>query len=254
MDRSFLSDARVIDASRKLVCIRLLSYENEAEMKFLKSFRITRSGEVENTTVVLLSSDGERRLSRAARGPREVFGDAANMAAAMDRTARENPGRESPADEAELPGIASVRLAVDVAACDNRPLAVIYARGTEERRALELRLAPLAWSDEFRGRFIWAATDKSDDVSTIDGAKPGVLVVQPDRFGQKATVLKRVGLDPAHAELIQLLRDGLAKHKTSEKSFRDHVRAGHQQGVFWETALPVTDPMERNARERGRRP
>jgi hypothetical protein len=160
------------------------------------------SGEVENGTVVLLSSDGERRLSRAARGPREIFGDAANMAAAMDRTARENPGRESPADEAELPGIAGVRLAAAVAACDNRPLALIDARGTTDRRALEQRLAPLAASDEFRGRFIRAVT----------------------------------------------------KHQSSQKIFREHVRAGHQQGVFWETALPVTDPMEHNARERGRRP
>jgi hypothetical protein len=208
---------------------------------------------VENTTAAILSSDGQRRLSRAARGLREVFGDAANMATAMKRIARENPGRESPADEAELPGVATVRLAVDVAACDNRPLVVLFAPDAEGRKALEKKMATLAWSDEFRGRFVWAATTNADDAKMIAGAKPGVMVVQADRFGQKGTVLKRVNVDAAHAELVNLLRDGLAKHKTSDKNFGSHVRAGQQQGVFWETALPVTDPMERNARERGRR-
>ena len=253
MDRSFLSDARVIDASREFVCVRLLSYEDEAEMKFLKSFNVTRSGEVENTTVVILSSDGERRLSHAARGTREVFGSAANMAAAMKRIARDHPGRESPADEAGVPEVASVRLAVDVAACDHQPLVVLFGPDAEARRALEFRLAPLAWDEEFRGRFIWAATTDAKDVAMIEGAKPGVIVVQPDRFGQKATVLKRVAADAAHAELAQFLRDGLARFKTIDNTFGNHVRAGHQQGVFWETALPVTDPMERQARERGRK-
>ena len=31
-----------------------------------------------------------------------------------------------------------------------------------------------------------------------------------------------------------------------------HVRAGHLEGIFWQTAIPVTDPMELMARERGR--
>src|SRR5260221_11685373 len=109
MDRSFLSDARVIAASQSFVCLRLMSYEDEAEMKFLKSFNVTRSGEVENTTVAILSSDGERRLSRAARGTRGIFGDAANKAAAMKRISRGKPRPGAPPDEAEPPGVRGVR-------------------------------------------------------------------------------------------------------------------------------------------------
>jgi hypothetical protein len=253
MDRSFLSDARVISASQQFVCIRLMSYENEDEMKFLKSFNITRSGDVENTTCAILSSDGKRYLSRAARGAREVFGDAAGMASAMNRVAKQNPGKSSSEGEAELPEVANVRLAVDVAACDNLPLVLIVAPDTESRRKAEEKLNELAWRDEFRGRFTWAATTDAKDASMVAGAKPGVMVVQPDRFGQKATVIKRVNVDAAHAEMIQLLRDGIAKHTKSDKNFGSHVRAGQLQGVFWETATPVTDPMERQARERGRK-
>src|SRR5207237_1406109 len=84
--------------------------------------------------------------------------------------ARENPGRESPAAEADLPEVASVRLAVDVAACDNRPLVVLFAPDSESRQALEKRLTPLAWDAEFRGRFIWASTTSAAYARMIAGA------------------------------------------------------------------------------------
>ena len=51
MDRSYLSDIKVVEASRKFVCIRPISYEDEAENKFLKSFGAGRSGDVENTVL-----------------------------------------------------------------------------------------------------------------------------------------------------------------------------------------------------------
>jgi hypothetical protein len=79
------------------------------------------------------------------------------------------------------------------------------------------------------------------------------MVVQPDRFGLRGTVLKEVGAESSRGELERCLKEGLALHRPQEESFRDHVRAGHEGGVFWQTVLPVTDPMERQARERGRR-
>src|SRR5260221_4186552 len=85
MDRSFLSQPQVIAAARELVCVRLTTYEDEDENKFLKAFNITRSGEVENTTVAVLSPDGQRLLTRAGRGTRQVFGDAAGMATTLTR-------------------------------------------------------------------------------------------------------------------------------------------------------------------------
>ena len=63
MDRSYLSNKEVIEASRDFVCIRLATYENVAEAKILKSIFTGRSGELENTTFVLLAPDGNRRAA-----------------------------------------------------------------------------------------------------------------------------------------------------------------------------------------------
>src|SRR5947207_12623362 len=87
MDRSYLSQPEVVAASRRFVCIRLLTYEDAAENAFVKSFEAFRSGEVENTVFCLLAPDGRTRLVRPARGT-QMFGDAADMAAAMGRIAR----------------------------------------------------------------------------------------------------------------------------------------------------------------------
>ena len=49
MDRSYLSHAGVIAASREFVCIRPLTYENAAEAPYLESLFRGRSGNLENT-------------------------------------------------------------------------------------------------------------------------------------------------------------------------------------------------------------
>src|SRR5262245_12662671 len=92
MDRSFLSRPEVIAASRKFVCIRLASYENEQENKFCESLFLGRSGEVENTTFAILGPDGKQRLSRAGRSTKSAFADASQMAKAMAEIAERFPG------------------------------------------------------------------------------------------------------------------------------------------------------------------
>ena len=37
MDRSFLSDSAIIEASREFVCVRLATYEDKDEGKFLEA-------------------------------------------------------------------------------------------------------------------------------------------------------------------------------------------------------------------------
>jgi hypothetical protein len=255
MDRSFLSRPEVIAASRQFVCVRLTTYENRDEGEFLKSFNVTRSGELENTVFALLDADGKRRLTRASRSARQTFGDAGRMAETMDRIAREYPVRE-PRGVAPpgLPAVANLRLAVDVAACDNQPLAVLFASDETTRRDLEERVRSLAWDEEFVGRFVYAAVADAGELSRIEGARSGarLVVVQPDRFGLKGKVLRQVGAGATRAELAACLREGAELFRPQEESFAEHVRAGHEQGVFWETVIAVTDPMEQQARERGR--
>ena len=84
MDRSFLSRPDVIAASREFVCVRLATYEDPLEARFVKGLVRTGSGELENTAFCLLS-DGKTKLSRAARGTERVYADAAAMAAELRR-------------------------------------------------------------------------------------------------------------------------------------------------------------------------
>ena len=83
----------------------------------------------------------------------------------------------------------------------------------------------------------------------VEGANPaaGILVVEPSKFGLSGTVLTRAG---AADDLARCLADGLAKFHRAAATFGPHVRDGKRQGVLWETPLPVTDPLERAARER----
>src|SRR4051812_2919162 len=87
MDRSFLSQSAVIAASRAFVCVRLATYEDPLESKFVKALVRTGSGEVENTAFCLLAPDGKKKLSRSARGMDHLYDDAAAMAAEMNQVA-----------------------------------------------------------------------------------------------------------------------------------------------------------------------
>jgi hypothetical protein len=254
MDRSFLSRPEVVAASRDFVCVRLATYEDKEEGAFLKSFGVTRSGELENTVFAVLSPDGERELARAARSTRQTFGDAERMAQTLRRIAADYRARGAGRPPSALPLVANVRLALDVAACDNRPLVVLYGKDAKTRQELEARLRPLAWGDALLGRFIYAAASEAKELAAVQGATAGggVVVVQPDRFGLKGTVLSQAAADAPTAELETCLKQGAARHRPQSESFGVHVRDGRRKGLLWETVIPVTDPMERQARERGR--
>ncbi len=254
MDRSFLSKPEVIAASRAFVCVRLATYEDAAEAAFLKALFVGRSGEVENSVFCVLGPDGKERLTKAGRSPRHFFADAGEMAQALRRIAAARPGR-LPGDGSPpgLPTVASVRLALDVAACDNQPLAIVVGPDGV-RQKLEATLAEFAWRDDFIGRFTYAAAAGADDLKQVEGSAPGagVLVVQHDQFGLSGKVLCQLGPEASSAQIAKAMRASLERYHRYAKTFKNHVDAGHRLGIFWETTIPVTDPMERNARERGK--
>lgn len=232
MDRSFLSQPDVIAASRSFVCVRLATYEDKEEGAFLKAFDVTRSGELESTVFAVLSSDGKRQLARASRGAEHTFGDADRMVRSLQRIAADYPAKDS--QPSELPRVANVRLAINVAACDSQPLVVIFGQDVKARKQLEERLTALAWSERFIGQFVYAAASRGAELAAIEGAKgeSGVLVVQSDKFGQKGKVLTQVAADAPRGELAKCLEEGAKLYQRQEKTFASHVRQGHEQGVF----------------------
>ena len=247
MDRSFLSQPAVIEASRQFVCVRLTTYEDEAEAKFLKSLVRTGSGQVENSSFAILDADGKTKLAGGGRGMDQVYRDAADMADGMTKLAKRSTPKGTPAS---LPLVPTVRLALPVAAADGQPLVVVRVKDENARAAVEKELANLVWGEEFVGRFVF--TEDAEAASQFDGLKASaaVAVVQPDTFGQKGKVLAQA--DKAE-EIVAALRTGLKGFVKADKGTRTHVSGGVRQGIFWETKTPVTDPMEAAARERAKK-
>src|SRR5262245_20129203 len=188
MDRSYLSQLEVVAAARAFVCVRLTTYENQQEADLLRTIFVGRSGEVENTTFALLAPDGKQPLTRSGRSPREH--GSSQMAEMMNSIARQYPGRKVEGDP-ELPKVPNVRLALDVAACDSQPLILLIASDAARLQKLDGSVRGLAWSAEFLGRAVYASTTDREHLKAIEGvgADSGLIVVQPDRYGLKGTVL-----------------------------------------------------------------
>jgi hypothetical protein len=162
--------------------------------------------------------------------------------------------KTKPWTEPALPLAANVRLGINIAAADNQPAVVLVADDARSRSELVERVGSLAWTDPFLGRFVYAVTTDPKDLTGIPGVQPGsgVFIVEPERFGQKAALLKQVPGNESSEALAHAMSESLTMHRKLDKSFASHVREGHRLGVFWETLLPVTDPQEHQARERGR--
>lgn len=247
MDETYLAHEAVIAAARHFICVRLLTYENADEAKLMKSLFVGRSGDLENSMFALLSSDGQKALAQAHRSPRRGFTTADDLADAMNRLA----DRKTLAPTA-LPLVPGFRLALNVAACDNRPLVVLVRGAGDNPKALEARLAKLAWSEACVGQFIYTAVDSVKDIATVPevAADAAVVVIQPDRFGREGKLLgQRLG-DVGPTQLATLLADTAKAFRGEDKTFPAHIRLGREAGVFWETVIPVTDPGELRARQR----
>ncbi|MDF1702703.1 MAG: thioredoxin family protein [Planctomycetota bacterium] len=250
----------MIAASRKFVCVRLLTYECAAEEGFLEGIFLGRSGDLENTTFAVLAPDGKKRLSKAGRGPKMAYGHGARgvaaMAADMEKIAKKYPGKKDALKAAPLPLVEDVRRAVNVSACDNQPLVVVLGRDEKQQQELETRLAPLAWADTNVGAFLYVSTTSSKDLAALAKTKaaPGYLVVQPDAYGQKGQGIVQLPA-AATAKTIQAALDKARKQfKPLDKAHhRDHVRKGKRDGVNWETEIPVTDPGKSPGGRGGRR-
>ncbi len=243
MDRSFLSQPAVIEASRQFVCVRLTTYEDEFEAKFLKSLVRTRSGEVENSSFAILDVDGKTKLVGGGRGMDQVYRDAVDMAEGMAKLMSKYTPKGEPTS---LPLVPSVRLALPVAASDGQPLVVIRAKDEAVRRGV----TKPAWGDEFVGRFVFA--EDADAQSEFEGLKgnPAVVVVQADTYGRKGKVLAQA---EKADDIAAALRTGLKAFVKDDKETRTHISGGLKQGVFWDTKTPVTDPQEAAARERAKK-
>lgn len=240
MDRWFLTQKDVVSASRKFVCVRMMTYENAAEEKVLKS--LWRPGApLENTLFAILDPSG-RPVTTPSRSPDWMFRSAYEMASGMNEIAASYQPRNS---SQGLPVLNNVRLAMNVAACDKRPLAVVVGYSPQERKNMENVLAAQSWNSEFVGKVAYASGTQQD-LAFIQGVRvsQGFVFILPNEFGSSGTVIQQLPIGTTSEQLAAALRLTIERYQPIYLDHREHIRLGHQQGILWRSALPITDPHE----------
>ena len=217
-----------------------MTYESASEAEVFKT--LWRPGApLENTVFAILDPNGHA-IVRGGRSPHMVFRDSSEMASQMNEIARyyNSGGAFSPR---ELPAVDTVRLAVDVAACDKRPLVIVTGQNEAERKNLAARLAPVAWSQQLVGKLVYT-TGSPYDLSSIKNANKnsGYIFVAPGVFGTDGTAIVQLGANATAADLSSASKQALSMYRPQVLDHHNHVRLGHQQGIEWQTAIPVTDP------------
>lgn len=247
MDRSFLTDASVVEASRNFVCLRLATYEDSDEGKFLEKIY---GGTLSNTVFTVLTPDATKTLLRPGRGP--SFRNGGQLANWMNELVEQDyvdAPRQRWSDPA-IPAIKSLDLALNVASCDSIPVIVTVGRDPADVNALQAQLLPVAWNEEFGGQFIYADATMDKDLRSIVGLSDeqrGVYVVQPDAYGLSGKVLYRFD---EHEDAGAKLHEVLASYQATPKNHGQHVQLGAKMGFRWYTETPVTDQQFVRATER----
>ena len=255
MDRSFLFDQQVVEASRKFVCIRMATYEDKTEAEFTHSIYSSRSGHLENTVFVMLSPDGKRKLTRSGRSPQRFYRGADTMASNMNRIASQYPSTKKGSFQGkQLPLMKNLELALNVAAADGLPLIITLASDEKELNEINQKLVSIAWNQSIAGQFTYASVVDAKELKPIAGVnqKQGILVIQPDRFGLSGKVLAQFlpGEDPK--KIQSTLETVIEKFSRIQKDHNSHVRVGIRLGIDWESEIPETDPMSVQAKQRAR--
>ena len=179
----------VVKASREWICIRLLTYESEAEYQFMEELLGVQKGTLPNTVFCMLAPDGKTRLSRPSRSP-SVFRTPENLATQMQRLAAGYKSSVPDSFVAPIPLIDRVDLALNVAASDNRPLIVAYHSNTDGLNTILNSVKHVIWEPEFIGQFMIAATTQPEDLKPLSGGTgaPGLYVIEPDEYGVSGKV------------------------------------------------------------------
>ena len=248
-----------MDASRQFVCIRLATYEDQAEANYMKKIFVGRSGNVENTTFAILSPDGQKKLTRAGRAPFYEYRNAARMASGMNEIAtRYQASADMKLEEAPLPLAKSLDLGLNISAADGFPLIVIVGNESSELNALSEKLRPLAWSDDLMGQYTYVEVTDAEQLKPLTGIEGSpeemnaILVVEPDRFGLSGKVLAQFNSASESESMRNELTTIIRNFEHIEKGHDSHVQLGIRMGVEWDTAIPETDPEAVAMRKRAR--
>jgi len=202
-------------------------------MGILNDYYLGFDGKVVNTVFCLLDPAG-KPLTRTVRSPSSVFDSPADMLASMQRFAKQYSGKRSaPA----APEIASLRLALNVAACDGLGLVVGVLGAKASPAATQKGLAQLAWSKSLQGQahyvLVREGSEEFKHLQSFAGFSKAheIYLLQPGPFGQEAQVLagaklRERGLKERFAQLLK-------EHRAAPKNPRKHIVEGQAKALEW---------------------
>ena len=227
----------MVAASRAFVCVRPQTYEAAEEVEILSYVFAGRSG-LENTSFALLDPQG-KKLTAGSRSPTMTYGEVERFVAALDATAAKYAEKAKPIEA--LPTVRNLRLALNVAAADMRPLVIVRGKDEAAAKALARKVAKLAWSKELVGEAHYVVLHEPIEFEKL-APELGTSVVQPDPYGLGGKVLLHVKPEADAKALAKALASGFEQHKVEAREHDAHVREARRRGIEWESPVPVSDP------------
>ncbi|MGH9164756.1 MAG: hypothetical protein ACRDZW_04485 [Acidimicrobiales bacterium] len=150
---------------------------------------------------------------------------------------RYDSGAHDPPPAGPVPYLSSLHQALNVAACDSRPLVVVVAPYGAGCDAADAGLQPLVADAALEGRFHFVRAEPGDAMlarlsAAVDATSPGVYFVGPDEFGLRGRVLALADVDAGPAALGAAARaalDGFERDyqpRTVVEKFQLHSASG----------------------------
>jgi hypothetical protein len=219
--------------------VRPASFESPSEAEFLKGLFSGRDSELRNTVFALLGPDGKKRLGPTGRSPSFVFEDAEQMAAEMDKLAELFDG-QTKRSEPPLPLIGNLRLALNIAACDRRPLIIGVASKNRDADTWRKRLSLAAQDEALIGQAHYVCVRDLKSLQPFDlklDPARDTHMIQPGPYGRTGTVMG--AFDSQDPQLSTHLKSAITTVLWSPLRESQHVRTGKITGITWETVVPT---------------
>ena len=243
-----MADSSFIEISRKWVCVRVDSYENQ---QYHDKVRELLGGRFENTAFALMDPDGETMLTRrGSRSPTMTFGSAAGTVRAMENFSRRYEAKDS--ESLPLPqDFHSLRQALNVSSADQRPLIVIASTEEKADQCRE-KIRELFSHPELIGRFHYDFLTSPAESSGMKGLSIPVIgdamlhVVYTDEFGLSGELKATYSMEKSADDLIRIMKN-VHKHfalHTELKEYRSHVTKGIRLNINYQNEMPYGEDRD----------
>lgn len=233
MERGLLSDANIIETSKKFVCVRLHAMEDGENAELARKL----GGRAPNVEFYLLDPTGEKVFDN--RGNRSMgqfitaSGGPSGIVAKMEAIATTYPGTKSDPGPAPVPWMKSVRESLIQANCDAEPVLLLIADESEQAKAMQKAVAAPELLSRFRTQFFYVKVQQdSSELSTYQlPQRPALIFLRPSQLGTKAVIMETAAnpenlgrcMEDALKEFASA-HEKLSREETLLKGQRENIR------------------------------